>query len=373
MASLITNLWNKKIDILKISVLVLITLFASHEKYKVFDETGGELNTYSSATMDLLEGNNPYEKTVASYEGSEIYKDHGYAYFPTLMYFYAPPLLIHQNFGFPLQRIWKSVVLAFDIGVSILLIKHLYKKDYLATLLAVLVWSYNPYLHINGTYSYTEPFGIFFLLLGLFYLGRNDILTGLFYALSISFKSFGIVLFPIFLLDSKNKLKFLLSGATYALLMSLPFLKSATDIRNYIKGSILVHGNRDPQGRPFLFLIDWYTHLRIFSLSLAKIYVYIATFGGWLVTSFLYLTKKIKDKYVLALISFLIFFTFTPVLNRTYLIWFIPFLILGLDKVFKSKYRVAFFASIVLFYIFYAWYLSLWVRGVRVFGDFITL
>ncbi|MFC1624961.1 hypothetical protein ACFL15_01140, partial [Patescibacteria group bacterium] len=145
------------------------------------------------------------------------------------------------------------------------------------------------------------------------------------------------------------------------------------DIQNYIKGSLLVHRDRDPQGRPFLFLIKWFTALPIFSVALARIYVYVATFGGWVVTSFLYLTKKVKDVYILSMISFLIFFIFTPVLNRTYLIWFIPFLILGLERVFKNKCRAAFLASIVLFYVFYAWYLSLWVRGVRVFGDFITL
>lgn len=373
METIVIKIWKNKLEVLKVGLLVLVILFTSHEKYKVFDETGGELNTYSNAVLTLLDGRNPYIDTVASYERPEDYRDHGYAYFPTLMYFYMSPFLIHQNFGFPLQRMWKAVVLVFDVSVSVLLIKSLYKKDYLATLLAVVAWSYNPYFLMRGTYSYTEPFGVFFLLLGLYCLGKNDILTGLFYALSISFKSFGIILFPIFFFSSRNRIKFLLSGATYALLMSLPFLRSAWDIQNYIKGALLVHGGREPQGRPFLFLIDWYTFLKIFDLSLSSIYLYIATFGGWLVTSFLYLTKKIQDKYVLSLISFLIFFIFTPVLNRTYLIWLIPFLILGLEKIFKNKYRAFYYASVILFYIFYAWYLSLWVRGIRVFGDFITL
>ena len=74
------------------------------------------------------------------------------------------------------------------------------------------------------------------------------------------------------------------------------------------------------------------------------------------------------------MISFFLFYLFTPVLNRTYLIWFIPVYLMGIFKIFEnSKYKFMFYVFGIAFYAFYTWYLSLWFRGVRVFGDYISL
>ena len=363
-----------KIELLKIGFLILIFLFTSREKYKVFDETGGELNTYSNATLMLFNGENPYIYTVGPYEQPDLYLDHGYAYMPTLMYLFATPLFVHQEFGFPLQRLWKAVVLLADIGVGIMLIKFFYKKSYLATVFALALWCYNPYFLMFKTYSYTEPFGVLFLLLALHFLEKDDMAAGLCYAASVSFKAFPVILFPLFLYKSKNKWKFLFAGAAFAFIMSVPFLRSVNDVVAYIKGAFLVHGSRDPQGRPFLFFIKYYTALPLFYLSKTRLYVYIATFSGMIVTSVLYFTKLLRDKYILSMISFFLFYLFTPVLNRTYLIWFIPVYLMGIFKIFEnSKYKFMFYVFGIAFYAFYTWYLSLWFRGVRVFGDYISL
>ena len=50
--------------------------------------------------------------------------------------------------------------------------------------------------------------------------------------------------------------------------------------------------------------------------------VILIRWGGWL-----------KDKYALSALSFGVFYLFTPVLNRTYLLWFLPVFILGLFNV----------------------------------------
>jgi Gpi18-like mannosyltransferase len=44
------------------------------------------------------------------------------------------------------------------------------------------------------------------------YLEKDDIKAGIFYAISFSLKSFSLVFFPLFILKSKRKVKFLLAG-----------------------------------------------------------------------------------------------------------------------------------------------------------------
>lgn len=364
---------NKK-EILKISLIVLIILFGTYERYKVFDESGGELKTNEEAVLFFLNKESPYNHTVNTFEHPELYIDHGYAYFPTLMYMHIPLYLLHLHIEFPLQRLWKIPVLLADIGICVMLLIHLYKKSYIFSLFSILIWFFNPYFIVKHTYSYTEPYGVFFLLLALFFLEKDDILSGLFYAIAISFKAFPIVLLPLFLFKSKDRFKFLLSSATFALIISIPFLKNLQTFTDYIRGSLFVHSIREPQGRPILFFIKYYTGLPIFSVALASVFVKIATLSGWVITVVLYSLKKIRDKYILSAISFFLFYVFTPVLTRTYLIWFIPILILGSYQAFyKGKTKWVTYVLLISFYIFYAWYLSIWDRGVRVFGDFISL
>jgi hypothetical protein len=107
-------------------------------------------------------------------------------------------------------------------------------------------------------------------------------------------------------------------------------------------------------------------------VSLAKIYTYIAILGSWFVTWWLFMKKKVQDKFVLSATAFLTFYIFTPVLNRTYLIWWIPFMILASFELSKKKTWL-YFVLLAAFYIFYAWYLSQWFRGFRFIGDMIMV
>jgi hypothetical protein len=376
-----------KLDALKIAVVGFLVLFALYERYKVFDESGGELETNRRAVQDLLKGDNTYGHTMNTYERADEYEDHGYAYLPSLMYTYAPFFIIWQNTEYPLQRLWKIPVLLADLAVGAFLFFYLYKKDYLLMLVALAMWFFNPYFVVRGSYTYTEPLGIFFMMLALYFLGTKDILAGVFYGAAFSYKAFPIVLFPLFLLKSKKPLKFLLSGAIFGLIVSLPFLKSVKDATYYVKGAFLVHGDRPAQGRPFLFYIQHYTGLPIFNAGYTKIYTWASILLGWSVSVWAHLRGKLGgklgNKYVLTMFSFIPFYLFTPVLNRTYLIWFIPVYVLGLYNLFENKgtgkegrrpylASVALYALLFGFYIFYAWYLGQWVRGVRVLGTHVT-
>jgi len=157
-------------------------------------------------------------------------------------------------------------------------------------------------------------------------------------------------------------------------------MRSVQDFIWYLQGSFFVHGSRDPQGRPILFFISYYTSLPLFSLAVANLYKYLSIILGWLVTSYLSLKNKVVNKYILTMISFAIFYIFTPVLTRTYLLWFIPVYSIGMFNVFEKKKegftgknKLYYFLSLAAFYIFYAWYLHLWSKGLVIIDHEILL
>lgn len=357
----------------KIGLIALLFTFSIYLRYRILDEAGGDLSTYRQAVTEYISGINPYKNTVKSFTMPELDLDHGYAYFPTLLYIYTPLYKLHLAYDIPLQRIWKSAVFVAEIGVAFMIFKLLYKKNYFACVVGLAMWLLNPFLITRNSYVYNEPFGILFMLLALYYLEKNDFWTGVFFAISFSFKAFPVILFPMFFIKSRNKIVFLAGGASVALLISIPFMKNLERFWTYLQGAILVHGVRDPQGRPILFMANNFLGLPPYSLKLAAIYKYLSIILGWVVTSYLLIKKKVLDKYVLSVISFSLFYLFTPVLARTYMLWFIPIYVIGMYEVFKNKKRVWYYASLVAFYVFYATYLFFWSQGVRIADGLISL
>lgn len=364
------------INVIKIIPIVAIILFSSFQKYKVFDEAGGDFETYRKAVIDFTSGENPYKYTVMTYEQPEKGFDHGYAYLPSLLYVQTPLYLVFQNTGFPLQRLWKLPVLAADIGIGIILCIYFYKKNYLALIAALLLWFFNPFFLVRNSYTNTEPLAIFFMLLSLFTLDKNEKISAVSFAAAVSFKTFPIILLPIFLFKAKNKVQFLGIGAIFAFLISVPFLKSVEDFTYYIKGSVLVHGDREIQGRPILSYITYYTQwmgINFLQTRYFKFYVYLAILSGWVYSSWQLLKKKIVDPYILSTASFLLFYLFTPVLSRTHLLWFLPIFIIALYNKFNNRRPYLYYALLLLYFVFYFWYLSQWITGVRFGGNMIFL
>ncbi len=365
----------QKIDVLKIGVLVVIVLFTSFQKYKVFDQAGGDFEAYRNASIELLSGINPYKYTVKSFTSEEDLR-HGYAYLPGLMYVQAPLYAFSEMTGLPIQRVWRFPLLGIDIGVGVLILLHMYKKNYFAALAGFTFWMYHPFFASIGSYTNWEPFPVFFVLLALYFLDKgnrkSDDLSSLFFALSIAFKTFPIVFLPLFLYKTKNKLRFLLIGFIVFVAISLPFMGSWSDFVTYLSGSLLVHGTRELQGRPFLSYIAYYTGINFMQVSLSSLYSWVALLAGSLVPLWLLVKDKLSNKYILALISLAIYFLFTPVMNRTHLIWILPIFVIGIYEIF-TKRKYWYYTALLGFYAFYFWYLSLWVRGLRFEGDVIKL
>lgn len=352
--------------LIRITVLIFLLYFALQTRFSLFSQSGKDIDAYKRAVEDFLEGRNPYTWTIESYSNPNDPGNHGFAYLPGILYINMFLFLASAIYKIPLEFLWKLPIFLADAGVAALIIKQLYKKSFWAMLLGLFVWLFNPYIFYKNNYVANDPIPIFFMFLSLIYLEKDSVLSGTFYAFSIALKTFPIILFPILFFKSQNKLKFLTACLIIGLFVSFPFMRSVSDFNTYIKGALLIHTDRFVQGRPFLYYVSYYYKIEFFRIIPFGVYTFLATFSGWLVSTVLIVARKVKNTFTLSTVSFLCFYLFTPVLNRTYLMWFIPVLIFGLFNSFYSKYKFVYYFVLFTYYFFYYWYLSQWKDGFHI-------
>jgi len=352
--------------ILNLFILMVFIFLALSKRVVYFQEVSKDVYAYDRAIGDLISGVNPYKWTVESFSNPNDPSNHGFAYFPGMLYLFTPGYILHLQTGLDHYVLWKMPVLLADIGVGILLYIFLKKRGMLPLILSLFIWFFNPYNFFRSGYSYTDPITIFFMFLSIILLQKDDVASGAFYALSVGMKTFPFILFPVMLLCAKNKKGFLLAGMLVGLLLSLPFLKNLDDFMTYLNGTLLVHQTRFVQGRPFLYYISYFYHVEFFRMVPFGIYTLLASLSGTLIGFLLYYFRKLRDKYILSLIPFLGFYLFTPVFNRTYFLWFIPIFLMATSKMFEYKHRWLFYVSQIAFFIFAGWYLLQWHDGFHV-------
>jgi hypothetical protein len=356
----------KTSKVIKILTAIIIIFFAVRERISYFEQQGKDIYAYEKALGDFFTGVNPYHWTVESFSNPDDPGNHGFAYFPGMLYIFAPLHLVSLLTGIPNYILWKIPILLADIGVGLLLFYYFYNKSWPALTFALLLWFYHPYAFLKSNYVYTEPLTLFFMFLGLHFLEKDDVLAGSFYALSILTKTFPYIIFPIFILKAKNKLKIIAAMAIVGLTASIPFMTSIDNLMTFLNGTIFVHSNRFVQGRPFLFYISYFYNIELFQIIPFKVYTLFASFSGWAIVVWAYLTKKVEDKFILALMPFLTFYLFTPVFNRTYFIWIIPVFIMAAERIFKNKLQPLYYISLILYFFFGYWYLSQWKDGFHI-------
>ncbi len=343
----------------RLIIFLIIILLGVILRITYFNEEGGDHLTYKTAVTQFLSGENPYEYTVQSFKDPKL--KNGYAYFPALLYVQSAFVKLNQafNLDWPTKYMWKVPILLADLLIVAIFVKKYYKKDYYFALTATTFWMFNPHIIARKEYVLYDPLAIAFLLLSMVNLGKRDFLNGIFFALSISFKSFGAVLFPLILLKSGKKLHFLLGGMLVALLISLPFLY---DLNTYLGGTVLVHAERGVQGRPFLTFLSYFGYkygINFFQSTHSEVYRKLAIILSWLSGVALFYKKKNLTIFQLSLLPIAIL---TPVLNRTHLLWFLPTIIIGLYDTLKNN-RKYFHYALCGLYIFLFAYLYTWNSG----------
>ncbi len=356
---------NKLLKFIKIAVVVALFLMACSLRLEFFSGTGNDIYAYERSVEDLLSGINPYKFTVKTYETTDDLGNHGYAYLPLLMYLNSFFYVISKLSGVSFYVLSKIPILLADVGVGLILVKFLFRKNYPALLGALLFWFWNPYFFMKNNYVYTDPLPVFLSLLALYYLDKDDVLAGAFLALAVAAKPYSLIFLPLFLLKAQKPLKLVASSALVGVFLSLPFLRSWYDFTTYLNGAVFVHGERIVQGRPFLWFISYYGKVELVRVIPIKYYVYASMFAGWLFTAIAFLIFKIKEKYLLATVCLLFFYFFTPVLNRTYMLWLMPVYAIALYGVMEKKLLLYYF-SLLFYWGFYYVYLFYWKEGFHI-------
>ncbi len=144
------------------------------------------------------------------------------------------------------------------------------------------------------------------------------------------------------------------------------------DFLNYIDGSILVHSERQLQGRPILTWISYNTSsmgINFLQTDYTSIYSMAALFASFTIPFLLYIFKIIKNTNTYILISFAIYLLLTPVLSRTHMLWLLPWLLAYiLDRYSPKKVlKLSVILLTVWFLIFF--YLLDWNRGFEPVSD----
>lgn len=227
------------------------------------------------------------------------------------------------------------------------------------------LWLFNPHFIVRYEYSLFDTIQIFFLLLSLILSQKRPALSGFFYALAVSFKLTPIMFLPLIMLVSSKPKLFLNTLAATLVLVILPFFKSAEDFDMMLRGSVFVHTARNIQGRPLLSYIQHTIGDDLINFrqnSLFGLYTALAILLGPIVATVLFITNRCKNIYILCLICSISYYLFTPILNRTHVLWFFPLFLIGFyEATGKSALRYVILSA--SYFLVLSLYLVPWSKG----------
>ena len=354
--------------VFKILILLLVLCSSLLLRFLIFDERGGDYAVYKKAVVDFTTSVNPYIYTVASFTDPIL--DHGYAYPPTLLYMlsFVWKLNILLNTNIPSVILWKIPVLLADLGVFFLIIKYFYKTNFYLGVLAGGAWLLNPHFVARYEYTLFDPIQIFFLLLAVSQCGKRDRVAGLFLGLAISIKLIPLIVFPILFYFAKQKFYLVFYMFVTLFAISMPFMIDKTDFEYYIRGAFLVHEGREIQGRPILSFATYNLNrygVNFFQNKYYSTYTILALISGPLLSLYLIFRRKYKnpgDAYSLCFLTFCCYYLFTPILNRTHVLWFFPFMLIGLYELVKKSLWLYLVLTIIVYMAIYK-YLLPWNGG----------
>lgn len=417
----------KKIAV-TLGFLCLTTVFITSRFHIITNEateSGGDQNTYKQAIETFISGGNPYDNTVKSF--ANLKSDpggKGFSYPPFFLFLYSPFHAVHlylqANYPCELginityrycytERLYFNLLgLLADVGtgISIFVIMRKLKIGYLPILISLLVWFFNPYIYKSKDYYPNDLIVIFLTTLALYFAGikKDQVLTGFFIGLAFSTKMYPVLLFPIIyylfvnnVQDDGHKNNFLrfiytkitdfryllISSLLPLLLLSLPFMTSLDNFKTYLHGSLLVQSERFVQGRPFLYYISYFYKVEFIRMVSFNTYTVLAGISGLVASSGLIILSKVRvksehlariqthlkqllDVFFLSTVIMAGFYVFTPVLNRTYLLWIIPSLCISSFSSFRGKKVVFGYLLVAMFWLFYYLYLLPWKDGFHI-------
>jgi len=109
--------------IIPLSIIIFMGLFL---RFILFEQTGGDYLTYKKAMEDFDKGINFYTKTVLSFKEGGEETEHGYSYFPTLLYIQYVLWKISNFLKINISTVylWKIPTLISEIVILFYILKY---------------------------------------------------------------------------------------------------------------------------------------------------------------------------------------------------------------------------------------------------------
>jgi len=225
----------------------------------LWDFSSTDMIVWKQAAEYLLQGDNPYEFTLESFQNEGI--KHFYAYFPLWMYICSLILLIFPETWF--FGIVKGTTLLFDLTVVFLLYFILKPKvkDVWRLKMPIAVWFITPLILMTSSMhgKFDSLIFIFILLACFAYENNKHIPESLFLSFAILTKPIALILVPFFFRKDFKERNFKKIFARIGLLIapillfSIPFLGQPLV---YIQGVLGVHITRDFDMAPLFMLLS---------------------------------------------------------------------------------------------------------------------
>lgn len=281
----------------------------------------------------LVNGENPYARVLRG----DMRINHKYAtYFPIFFYLAWGTQKLGLHAFLPWLSFWRIIFLTFNLAVASLLFWVPYQRGITAfAILAAGYWLFNRWaLNITSTFS-LEPIPIFFLIMSLVLFTRHQILSLIFYGLSLGIKQLAIFMIPLFLIwvwqtARKNPLNQTLKAglvmASIPFITSLPFL--IWNAEGYIR-SILFSATRVSENQFGAPSLDHWLGLVGIPAKLPLL--------AFLSIVYLLAWQRRIGRFGAALLVIVLFVDFNSVLFNQYFIWSVPLILLAVYELTAGK------------------------------------
>ncbi|HUT82178.1 MAG TPA: glycosyltransferase 87 family protein [Candidatus Bathyarchaeia archaeon] len=294
----------------------------------LWDFSSSDMIVWKEAAEYLLQGKNPYEYTLESFQNEGM--KHFYAYFPLWLYICSLILLIFPETWF--FGMVKGLILLFDIQVVILLLYILQPKvkDTWRLKIPIAIWFITPIVLMTSSMhgKFDSLMFVFILAACIAHEKDNLIFESIFLSLAILTKPIALIIIPFFYRKEFREKNFRKIFSKIGLLLlpfilfSIPFLGQPLI---YLQGSLGVHVTRDFDMAPLFMLLS----LPFSSPEadrIIRIVLTVIIFLSWVGLIILSYFKE-YDIYKSILFTFIMFNTLYWVFLVQYTVWIYTFYI----------------------------------------------
>ena len=276
----------------------------------------------------ILAGENPYSRILS---GNMRTNDKYSTYFPLFFLLGAGTQMLGLENYKDWISVWRIVLLLFNLGTGAVIFLALYRqRAYLLGVFGALFWFFNRWtLQITpvGAIDYVP---IFFLVLSLVLLPRQQILALVLFSISLALKQMAIFLVPLYLIivwqtHEQSRLRHVIVAsaliASVTFVTSLPFL--LWNAEGFVR-SIVFEVTRDAASHINAPSLDGYFGLTGVPARLPMLLL--------LGLTYLLAWRRVVGMATGSVLVMVVFLSFNPVLFLQYFCWVVPLIPLAVAE-----------------------------------------